>query len=50
VVQLEHHLAWRPVELTDWADQERRSQVAFLARNSDARAVRALFDAVGALL
>jgi G3E family GTPase len=49
VVQLEHHLAWRPVELTEWPDQDRRSEITFLARNFDERAIRALFDAVRAL-
>jgi len=50
VVQFEHHLASRPVELTEWPDQDRRSRVTFLARNFDERAVRALFDAVRALI
>ena len=50
VVQFEHHLAWRPVELAEWPDQDRRSRIAFLARNLDERAVRALFDAVRALI
>ena len=50
VVQFEHHLVWRPVELAEWPDQDRRSRIAFLARNLDERAVRALFDAVRALV
>ena len=49
VVQLEHHLACRPVELTEWPDQDRRSQVTFLAGNLEQRTVRDLFDAVRAL-
>jgi len=50
VVQFEHHLASRPVELTEWPDEDRGSEVTFLARNFDERAVRALFDAVQALI
>jgi G3E family GTPase len=50
VVQFEHHLVWRPVELAEWPDQDRRSRIAFLARNLDERAVRALFDSVRALV
>ena len=50
VVQFEHHLASRPVELTEWPDEDRGSEVTFLARNFDERAVRALFDAVRALI
>jgi G3E family GTPase len=50
VMQLEHHLACRPVELAEWPDQDRRSRVTFVARNFDERAVRALFDAVRALV
>jgi G3E family GTPase len=49
VVQFEHHLACRPVELIEWPDHDQRSRVTFLARNFDERAVRALFDAVRAL-
>jgi G3E family GTPase len=48
-VRLEHHLAWRPIELTVWPHQDRRSQVTFLARHFDEGAIRALFDAVRAL-
>ena len=50
VVRLEHHLAWRPVELVEWPGEEKLSQMTFLARNFDERAVRALFDAVRALV
>jgi G3E family GTPase len=50
VVRLEHHLACRPVELAEWPDRDRRSRITFLARDFDGRAVRALFDAVRALV
>ena len=32
-VQLEHHLACRPVEFTEWPDQDRHSRVTFLERD-----------------
>jgi G3E family GTPase len=49
VVQFEHHLASRPVELAEWSGQNRRSEVTFLARNFDEPMVRPLLDAVRAL-
>ena len=49
VVRFEQHLAHRPVELTEWPDQDRRSRVTFVERNIGEGAIRALFDAVGAL-
>ena len=30
VVQFVHHLAHRPVELTEWPDEDRASRVAFV--------------------
>lgn len=50
VVQFEHHLACRPVELIEWPDQDRRSRMTFLTRNLDEGTVRALFDAMRALV
>jgi G3E family GTPase len=50
VVQFEHHLACRPVELAEWPDQDRFSAVTFLTRNVNERTVRALFDAVRGLV
>jgi G3E family GTPase len=50
VVQFEHHLASRPVELIEWPGHHRLTQVMLLVRNFDDRAVRPLFDAVRALV
>jgi G3E family GTPase len=50
VVRFERHLAHRPVELTEWPNQDRLSAVTFLTRNVEAQTVRVLFDAVRALV
>lgn len=49
VVQFVQHLAHRPVELAEWPDEDRRSRVAFVARNLSEKSVRNLFEAVRAL-
>ncbi|TMJ02411.1 MAG: GTP-binding protein [Alphaproteobacteria bacterium] len=49
-VQCMGHLAARPVELQAWPAGERASRLEFVTRGFDAVSVRAMFDAVRALL
>jgi G3E family GTPase len=46
VVAFLQHLAHPPVELAAWRDDDRRSRLAFIARNLEEKTVRTLFDAV----
>jgi len=49
VVQFVQHLAHTPVELAQWPDGNRQSQLVFIARGIAERQVRELFEAVKAL-
>lgn len=50
VVQFVQHLAHPPAELQAWPDQERRSRLVFIVRGISENEVRALFEAVQALI
>jgi G3E family GTPase len=50
VVQFVQHLAHPPVELQAWAEDNKQSRVVFITRGVSERQVRALFDAVKALI
>jgi G3E family GTPase len=49
VVRYRQHLALQPVELTAWPDDDRRSRIAFVARDIERQTVESLFAAVHAL-
>ena len=48
VVQVVQHLAYRPVELEDWPDGDRRPRLVFITRNLGREPVETLFAAVAA--
>jgi G3E family GTPase len=50
VVQFVQHLAHPPVELENWPDDNRQSRVVFITRNIAEQQVRALVQAVRALV
>ena len=50
VVQFVQHLAHPPVELTSWPEGERGSRIVFITRNVSEAQVRALFEAMRALV
>jgi len=49
-VQFVQHLAHPPVELENWPDDNRQSRVVFITRNIAEQQVRALVQAVRALV
>jgi G3E family GTPase len=50
LVQFVQHLAPPPVELEAWPDSTRQSRVVFITRNIPEQQVRALFQAIKALV
>jgi G3E family GTPase len=49
VVQAVQHVMHPPVTLDNWPSEDRQSRLVFITRNIRAEAIRAIFDAVGAL-
>ena len=49
VVQAVQHVMHPPVTLDAWPSEDRQSRLVFITRNIRAEAIRAIFDAVGAL-
>jgi G3E family GTPase len=49
VVHAVQHMAYRPVELEDWPDGDRRSRLVFITRNLSREPVEQLFAAVGSI-
>ncbi|MGB8589119.1 MAG: GTP-binding protein, partial [Pseudolabrys sp.] len=50
LVQFVQHLAHPPVELENWPDADPQSRVVFITRNIHEQQVRALFQALRALV
>lgn len=49
VVQAVQHVMHPPVTLDAWPSEDRQSRLVFITRNIRAEAIRAIFDAVGAM-
>jgi G3E family GTPase len=49
VVQAVQHIMHPPVTLEQWPSDDRQTRLVFITRNIDERAIRGLFDAIGAM-